>query len=533
MKEHGGDIPWDVVELWMIALLVAIPLHVWARRRKEKQRGRKAPGAAASLLDTVLLMWTPTDPLRVRDLLNGGICIMGRPGSAKTTGSGLHLGLGLVGLKGSGGLILAAKPEDLAMWQSIFRRAGRERDLLVFSPETGARFNLLDYEMRHSRGQTRNLTKVITTVGESLKAGDTRGDENGGFWEREHERNIQSGIEILKHATGKCDPWDLQRLITDSASSPELLMNEEKVPADNPSLRERIRQWKSGFHCQMICKAMEKKKTAAEEHDFKLAMDYWCAEIPSMADKTRSSIFTGVLGILHVFNTGVCRELMSTGTNVSPDDQFDGKWVLVDMSPAEWAEVGRLICAGWKYSTQKAILRRHADERSNVVTIWVDEAGQHVSGFDGQFAQEARSHRGLLVYLFQSRHSLYATLKGQSGKQQADMLLAQFGHKIFHALGSPEDAEYGASLVGKSLQYFPGGGPDTKTPPWEQIMGRGGFKGSFSTHYEHVLQANEFMHGLRCGGPPDFFADSIVVKTGEPFLSNGRNWLRVAFSQKV
>jgi hypothetical protein len=230
--------------------------------------------------------------------------------------------------------------------------------------------------------------------------------------------------------------------------------------------------------------------------------------------------------------TGQVRELMSTSTNVTPEDFFNGKWLLIDMSIAEWGEIGRFVCAAWKYMTEKAILRRHADERSNVVTIWVDEAGTHVNHFDGQFAQEARSHMGLMVNLIQSRHSLYATLKGVTGKEQANMLLAQFGHKIFHALGSPEDGEYAASTVGKSLQYFPGGKPDTVTPAWEQIMGKGGFNGSFSTQYEQVLQANSFMHGLRCGGPPDFVADCIVVKTGEPF-SNGCNWLPVAFSQKV
>ena len=35
----------------------------------------------------------------------------------------------------------------------------------------------------------------------------------------------------------------------------------------------------------------------------------------------------------------------------------------------------------------------------------------------------------------------------------------------------------------------------------------------------------------RTGGPPDYVADSIVVKTGQPF-SNGTNFIRVAWKQR-
>ena len=261
MIERGPEIPWDLLELGTIAGLAAIPLQAWARRVKERRRARNAPVPVASPLDAVLLHWTPNDPLRVRDLLNGGggAAIIGRPGSGKTTSSGLQLGMGLVRLKGSGGLILGAKPEDKPMWQDIFRRAGRERDLGIFSAEGVGRFNLLDYEMRHGGGHTRNITKCITTIGESLKAGDTKGGENADFWEREQERQIYNAVEIIKHATGRVDPWDLQSFISDCASSAELLMNEESVPADNAGLRGRIRQWKSGFHFEMIRKAMEKQ----------------------------------------------------------------------------------------------------------------------------------------------------------------------------------------------------------------------------------------------------------------------------------
>ena len=45
--------------------------------------------------------------------------------------------------------------------------------LLVFSPEHPLRFNFLDWENLTGGGHTRNITKCITVIGETLRSGDT------------------------------------------------------------------------------------------------------------------------------------------------------------------------------------------------------------------------------------------------------------------------------------------------------------------------------------------------------------------------
>jgi hypothetical protein len=77
------------------------------------------------ILDQVLLMWTDRDPFRIRDLLNGGVLVLGRAGSGKTSSSGRTLMQAIVNHPRSGGLILCAKPEDAADIHSIFLKAGR------------------------------------------------------------------------------------------------------------------------------------------------------------------------------------------------------------------------------------------------------------------------------------------------------------------------------------------------------------------------------------------------------------------------
>ena len=431
-------------------LLIATLLEQCGNRRRYASQTRDR-------LDEPLLWWLkPSDPFTVRDLLNGGVAITGRAGSGKTSSSGAQIGRSVVQHRRSGGLILAAKPEDLGMWQRIFQQAGREDDLLVFAPDSELRFNFLDYEMRHG-GHTRNITKVIMTIGETLKRGDSQpGGEEGQFWEQQNERMIYNAVEVVKLATDHVSAPDIQQFISTAAQNPAQINTPE---------------WQALFHNQCLKAAFHKPKSSIEAHDYQLATDYWLSEFPTMADKTRSSIITGVMGILHVFNTGVVRELVSTTTNVSPDDTLAGKWVLVNMAPAEWGDLGTLVATGWKFLTQRRVLRRAATEDDCINVIWCDEAHQFVNSYDSHYLAQCRSHLGCMVFLTQSLHSYYAALKGQTGRHQADMLLTNFHTKIFHAVGDVKTAEWAAGLIGKSLQTFVGSSMAPPESLYDEFMG--------------------------------------------------------------
>jgi hypothetical protein len=114
---------------------------------------------------------------------------------------------------------------------------------------------------------------------------------------------------------------------------------------------------------------------------------------------------------------------------------------------------------------------------------------------------QCRSHRGCMVYLTQSLHSYYSALKGESGRHQADALLSNFHHKLFHALGDVQTAEWASSLIGKSLQTFVGGSSHDEGDMFDTMFGRTNYSGNFSEHYEQILQNNAFLSGLRTGEP--------------------------------
>ena len=452
----------------------------------------------------------------IRDLLNGGVAITGRAGSGKTSSSGREIAQAIINHRNSGGLILAAKPEDLGMWLTLFAKAGRQDDLLVFSPDSSLRFNFLGYVLAMG-GQTRDVTRCITVIGETLRSADTKGGENGDFWEREQDRMIYNAVEVVKLATGTVSAPDIQRFISTAANSAAQISTPE---------------WQAGFCNQCLATAFDKPKTAIEAHDYQLATDYWLGEFPNMADKTRSSILTGVMGILHVFNMGVVRELVSTTTNCSPDDMLVGKWIIVNMAPAEWGDTGALVAAGWKFLTQRRILRRHVGSSDCINVIWADEYHQFVNSYDAHYLAQCRSHRGCMVVLSQSLASYYAALKGDAGRYQADALLPNFSTKIFHALGDAKTAEWAAGLLGKSLQTFVGLSMGPVENATEAVSGRARVTTSTNQQYQLVLQENIFMNGLRTGGEANgLLCDAIVIRSGEPF-SNQQNWLWVSFHQK-
>jgi len=393
---------------------------------------------------------------------------------------------------------------------------GDHGNLLVFGPGEALRFNLMDFEMA-SGADTRELTQCLLTVGEVLRRGKSdSGGSEGRFWEHQKESALYNDIDVVRKGLGKLEIPAIQRFIIEAATSPEQLKDAT---------------WREGFHNQVMRKAyMARKQSAVDEADLLQAVEFWTKFWPSTDAKLRGSILAEVLGVLHVFNTGYTRQLLCTSTNVSPAVMDKGKWVLVDMPVPQYGAGGAFCLASWKYATQRHVLRRSG--RNVVPIILYSDEYQNVSNsFDATFAAEARSHSGAMVVLTQSIHSILGVMEGRTGNSQAKALLTNFGTKIFHALGDQESAAYASSLVGKSLQTFTGASMAPATDVFDSLMGPSRISGNFSQRHEQILQDNEFMHGLRTGGPPDYAADAWVIRSGMPF-SNGQNFVRVAFSQK-
>jgi hypothetical protein len=176
--------------------------------------------------------------------------------------------------------------------------------------------------------------------------------------------------------------------------------------------------------------------------------------------------------------------------------------------------------AVWRLGVQRHVLRRHAKPGDRVIGQWIDEFQNHAFSGDTRYLAECRSHFGCQVVLTQSLHAFYAAIKGgRSGEHLADALLTNYGTKCFCALGDAKTAEYASSLVGKSLQTFIGGSMAPQADLYDELMGRSKFTGTFSEHYENILQPNAFMTGLRTGGAENgYVVDAMVIRSGGDVL---------------
>lgn len=494
------------LELGTIPLLILV--WQWEYRRRH-----------ISELDRKLFHWSEKDPFTVRDLLAGGLLTLGMTGSGKSSSSGWQIGQALVRDSGSYGLILAAKPEDLPTWRKIFEKTGQSQRLLIFDCERSKlRFNFLN-EVSQRGGGTRDITECITTIGETLRSGERRGDsENGSFFAMQEERLIHHAVEILRAARTDVTASHLHQFIVGAALSPDQLIHPE---------------WQKEFHNQCLAKAHAIPHPPLQQHDLQLATDYWCGEFPSMNDRTRSSILAGVFSVLFVFNSGMVQERVSSTTNFTFDDlKRKRQWLLVNTPPCAMGSNGLFIGTGFKYLQQRFVLSQAARKGDPVHVCWVDEAGQWTNKFDAEYISQSRSHRGCLVYLAQSIHSFHGAAKGENGKHQTLALLGNFGHRIIHSLGDVETASWASSTLGEMPQTHVGGSMHRGGSVFDEIVSGGHFTGSFGTEYRPVLQPTEFMNGMRSGGPLNhFLCDAIVIRPGRRF-SNGQNWIRKSFSQR-
>lgn len=518
-RTPGAYEPLPIPDWLGIACLILCVLGI-AWRRKEMRTKREARGGRAlngDPLDDELFRWTRKDIFSVRSLL-ASIAGFGATGSGKSSGPAKWLGEAIVRHPRSSMLILAAKPEDAGEWRRYFANADRQHDLVVFEPGGQWQFNLLDFIVK-SGGSYRDVAKCLVAIGETLQPVHARGGEDNKFFAPFEERVMHDAAVMVHLGTGGITIPDLQRFLLGVANTvPEMALE----------------TWKAGYHNQVLRAATAAAKTAEQAAYYEVAKDTFIRELPALADKTRSSGMAGIINKFHYMNTGIARDLLTHGTNVSPLDALKrGKSILVNTAPSEHGGNGSVVNAALKWAMQWAVLRRHAEPKDFFNVIFADEAPQFVNAADSDYLAQCRSHLGCMIYFAQSRHSYYAALGGGAGRHKADALLANFNLKIFNALGDAETAEWSSDLVGREIKTLFGGSVAPQEGGlWEEAFGKQRLTSNFSTHFERIVEPNQLMHGLRTGGAANrYVVDSMLVKTGEPF-SNGRNWMQVSFSQR-
>jgi len=502
----------EVIGAGLAAGIVLSKLSRRARRMLKRKWGDP--------LDHVVAYWAKNDPLTVRDLLRS-VAIYGQTGSGKSSSSGLMLAQAIVNYGNSGGLILASKPEDREWWERRFAIAGRSDDLYVMEPRGTKRCNVLDHEMKKG-ADTSDLTQYLMTMQETVNRaqGNTSREP---FWADQNRRMIHNAIEIISLARGTVSPWDLQTYVAAAPANPAVFGSIESITDE--ATKKAAEAFQKGIHYQALGAAwtIAHQRGGIAKHDYLLAKEYWMREIPGLNDRTKSSIMAGVLGLLHVFNTGVVHDQLCTETNVSPDDMENRKWILVNWPIVAGDASSTFVNAAMKFLTQRHIMRRKAGPNDPILGIYCDEFPKVANSYDTAFLAECRSHKGYMITLAQSVPGMVEAMGGKY--ENASALLCNQYNKVFHTLGEAQTAEFASSLLGNRLETMMGGSQPAGGTLGEQLFGRSNHSASFSSSYQPVLQPAALMGGMRCGGPKaNYLVDGWLIREG--------TYRQVAFSQK-
>jgi hypothetical protein len=209
-----------------------------------------------------------------------------------------------------------------------------------------------------------------------------------------------------------------------------------------------------GGECAAILQAADEATRSADEDtraDFEECRAYWKQEFPNLSDRTRSIITLSFSMLVRPFITRPLRKLFSTDTNVTPEDTFKGKIIIVDLPVQEFFLAGRVASLAWKYCFQRAVLSRPQptdDSFLRPVFLWADECQNFVTEFDAAYQAVARSAGGCTVYLVQNRESLLRVLHSPSA---VDSLLGNLQCKCFCQNSSIETNDWAAKLLGEQL----------------------------------------------------------------------------------
>lgn len=516
-------------------------------------------------LDTPLLALSPTDRFTLRDAVQG-VHVFGGIGSGKTSGSGHALASAYL-RAGMGGLVLAAKPDEVELWLRYAEENGRANSVLLFG-ERGGSFNFITYEL--ARQGIDGLGSVVECLMRIIDAArltnPNAGRASEAFWEDAMRQLLRNTIPILYSATGEVRIPDIIRYVATAPASLEQLRDPE---------------WQAqSFMFHALAAARRDPMVQIDRDDFEKTAAYWRDEYCQLDPKTRTNIGISLSTALDRFNRGRLHRAFCTDTTLVPELTFHGVIVIMDMSAMTWNEDGIIGQHLFKFMWQRAVLARNAldpVQRDRPVFLWADESQYFVNAFDTDFQSTCRSARACTVYLTQSLPTYYARIGGEHAKHRADMLLANFVTKVFHNNADPETNRWAADTIGRSIQRR-GTYSESESYGYSHGMSHGGsnnwgtnsgggssssqhggstsnsygrskgggtnwgrnrgansgesYSGGYSETMDYEIEPAAFARALRTGGAANGgIVAGLWFQAGKQFTESQRNYLHVSFAQ--
>jgi hypothetical protein len=308
---------------------------------------------------------------------------------------------------GAGGMVLTVKPDEPAIWKRYCQRAGRLNDLIVFSPTEPWRFNPLDYQYRRAGSGhiTENIVNLFASLAEVVDRG--AGSAAPDYWSRAMNQLTRNATELAAVSRGTAALDDIYSIIVTAPQSPE---------------EARSDAWQRSSICfRRIQEGERRPKSAIQMADWPHVVRFWLHEFPTLSSRTRSCIVSTFTTIAETFLRGELRRLFGGMTNVTPEDTFSGKILLLALPIKTFGELGRLAQVLWKHLWQKAAEARDVAINPRPAFLWADEAQHFISRSDPLFLTTSRSARVITVLLTQNVPNYLSVLS----RAEVDSLLGK------------------------------------------------------------------------------------------------------------
>ena len=512
------------------------------RRRREAKRG-----SYATKLDTPLLHLSDQDCIDLRTACSG-TAIFGGVGSGKTSGSGRNFAKAFL-KNGMGGLVLCAKTTETQTWLQYARETGREKDVIVISPDSPYRFDFLRYEIGRNADPSVAVENILTIM-MNVMADDNPGSADGGDHKVWHEaaRNLLRNLLLLAVASiPNCTIADLRKLVARSPHKRNVL--------------EDADFWEREFG-KLLQIAEQTYKDNGRIADFEAMSFYWLYDFPSLPEKTRGSITFRLSNLLQYLQTGTLRELFCSGiTNVFPEDTHEGAIILIDL-PVISNEANRMGQVLFKICWQYAALRRKVTKHTRPIFFWSDENHLFITPSDCDVQSLAREYRVCSVVLSQNLSSYIQRFSGNASEASAKAYVAYFQTVILHSQPDTATNEFAQSLFGKTIKLRENSSNNrSKSSGWNEgdNVGSTSNPESNSFHYttnfsdargynetdsfsssrgyqeslEEVLQFGD-LTSLKTGSPTNnYLVGAYIFHTGRRWKATGHNCLYTEFDQRA
>ncbi len=448
-----------------------------------------------------------------------GICCFGANGSGKTS-SLATIAVTLMELQ-CGFVWMCAKPDELQLVKRLAKHAGRLDDVIVIGEEedgriTPHRFNPLDYECSLPQAGTSTVVHYLADCNKVLSRQEAaRAEGDSRFWDTQFERLLRYCIDTGKLA-GRPLSVDLLRRIQLSA------------PLTADQLKNK--DWLAQSTCWQCLGEAERRLEQGEiaEEDFDRIASFWTADYFQLDQKPRATIDVMFAALVDSFYAEEpLRSILTTTTTVTPEDVTeDGKIVVLSLPTSVYHEAGRMAQFCFKYSFQRAMLRRRKPADGSFLRpciLWTDEAHNFSHRFDERYFAEVRSNRGINVFLEQGIGG-YMNALGVNSPKQVDNYLTNLATKFFFQNGSPETNDFAAETIGKmmmeeeseTISHSPDGGSTSTTRHKQE---------------RYQVLSGEFIQLRRGGQANNRQVDFIVAKAGGVFNQTGSNWAKHYFTQ--